>query len=239
MVFHSAFVHALLAYSLPHQRWIERGKVPAQQVPRRHAQEAFGVLVPGDQAFLAVHHHNGDRGVLEDGAIAFFGDLQLAFGLLAFQSVADGAHQHVTVHLALDQVVLHALLDGFRGRIFVVQSRQDDDRNVRRLGLQLDHRVHAFAVGQPGVEKDDIEAGARHLIQGLRDAVDALDLRNRQRRARQEPLEHGPVHHVVFHDKQSKCLRCSQCPSPSYPDRQPESGKTPRPADRQTVCRLA
>src|SRR2546426_281343 len=54
------------------------------------------------------------------------------FNPLTFDGITHGAGEQTTVHLALHQIILRALVDGRDGQRFVVASAQDNDGDLRR-----------------------------------------------------------------------------------------------------------
>ncbi len=61
---------------------------------------------------------------------------------------ADRARERVAVDLSLDQVILCARSDGCNRQCLIVQSGQDDNGQLRRLGMHASESVQALAVRQ-------------------------------------------------------------------------------------------
>jgi len=87
-------------------------------------------------------------------------------GALALDRVTDRPHHQLGLELALEQVILSALLHrGDRG-LLVLEAGDDNDRHVRRVVADAAHNVEAAGVGKPEVEQDDIDRLSREFAQG-------------------------------------------------------------------------
>ncbi len=76
------------------------------------------------------------------------GDVESAQHPLPFHRVAEGALQLFAGDVAFDQVVLHALVDGFHRQSRIVLTRKDHHRHIGRLLPDPAKGFGAVAVGQ-------------------------------------------------------------------------------------------
>ena len=83
--------------------------------------------------------------------------LELDVGFLSLDGIAYGAHQHATVDLPFDPVVLCAITHGVDGHLFVVQIRYNHDWEGWRRLLHSDDGFHSPGIRQGQIEQDQIK----------------------------------------------------------------------------------
>ncbi len=83
---------------------------------------------------------------------------------LALHRVGDRAREQPGLDLALDQVVLRALLHGADGELLVPPPGEHDDRYVERRGPQLVERIQAVRVGKGEVEQHAVVHGGEQRV---------------------------------------------------------------------------
>ena len=98
-------------------------------------------------------------------------------GLFPLDRVMDRPQQHRGLGLALHQVILGAVADGLDRQRLVLQTRQNEDRQMRRGGVDPLQRGQPHAVGQAQIEQDGIDRRPcfKHSA-ALRQPIDMDDL---------------------------------------------------------------
>jgi hypothetical protein len=90
--------------------------------------------------------------------------------------VANGPHDHRTIDLILDQIVLCPVPNGPQTHFLYIETRQHDDGRVKRRLVQMLERFQARAVGQPEVEQHDVGIPRVQGREGIGQACDAPQL---------------------------------------------------------------
>jgi hypothetical protein len=103
---------------------------------------------------------------------------ELELRLLALDGIADRATEQVAVRVALDEIVLSALVHGLDGHALVLLAAQDDDRNVGRAGSHGLQALEAACVRQREVQEDAVEVILDQRRLGL---LDRAAVRHRDR----------------------------------------------------------
>ena len=102
---------------------------------------------------------------------------QLGGGPLPFQSIAHGAHEEGTGHLAFDQVVLCPLLHRLHGDRLIVQTGHDDDGNVvEPSGDLVKSGQTTTAVRKGEIEQHDVEVLRLQSLQSRSEPVGPLQV---------------------------------------------------------------
>ena len=94
--------------------------------------------------------------------LLFLTDFEGAQKSLPFDGVADGALEVLARDIALDQVVLNALMDRLHRQDFIVLAGKHNDRNVGRVLHDPAKRIGAAAVGKVQIQQHD---GRRFPVQ--------------------------------------------------------------------------
>jgi hypothetical protein len=97
-----------------------------------------------------------EHGAVRQAGQSIVGGLvrELELRLLALDGIADRATEQVAVRVALDEIVLSALVHGLDGHPLVLLAAQDDDRNVGRAGSHGLQALESRGVGQRKVQQD-------------------------------------------------------------------------------------
>ena len=98
------------------------------------------------------------RHVLEQFAVALLRGLEGLQRVGALRRVAQHLVEQLRRDLVLDQVVERATVDRIAAEVVVGRVRDDDHRDLRRLGLDAQESREAQAVGQVEVEQDGVDA---------------------------------------------------------------------------------
>jgi hypothetical protein len=135
------------------------------------------------------------------------GMLKLDKQFPALDGIPDRAAQHAAGHLAFDNVVLGAFLNGLNGNCIVIVSGQDDDRDLGRLGICLFKGFDAGrCVRQAEIQKDNIKADTVHYFQPISQPADMHQTVGDTRGTGQiSPDEHCVIR-IVFDEQRGDCL---------------------------------
>jgi hypothetical protein len=94
---------------------------------------------------------------------------------VAREREADRVAKPPRVELALREEILRAVRDRLEPKIVLVEVREHDDREARRLGAQLDERPQSLAVREHQVRQHDVVVVARQEVEPRLEADGALE----------------------------------------------------------------
>ena len=98
-------------------------------------------------AYESKYRSAWDRGEVTDLVVVLRSSLA-DLASLPFDCIADGPRNLTPIGLAFDQVILNALSHRLDAHVFIVHPRQQNNRQVRRLGPRRPKRPCPLAVGQ-------------------------------------------------------------------------------------------
>ena len=147
---------------------------PAGRILQRPARQFFRNQIKEGDVSCDVGANNGVADTIERNLCALLFHEQRLFHSLALDGIAQGSQKsarfdlaHARCYLALDEIVLRALLQGLRGQHLVVQPRQHHQRDAGRGCVRPPHRFQSLRIGQPEVEQDDINRMLRKMLLGV------------------------------------------------------------------------
>ncbi len=119
---------------------------------RQAVQQESYVLVNAGERRAQFVRHVREKAILEF-QLLLLADFQRPQQRLPFDGVAHGALQILAGDVALDQVILHAVMDGLHGQHFVILAGEHDDRDIGRVFHEAAESFSAVAVGKVQVEQ--------------------------------------------------------------------------------------
>ena len=152
-----------------HHREAERF---AQEVFSPAAQEGFRSRVGETHHAIPVHDDDGIGILFNDHAEAHFAGQRP----LPLDGIADGPHQQVAVHLALDQIVLCPFLNRLNAKCFIGKTGQHHDGRFWGLSASFSERFQPLAVRQPEIQQDYVNASFSQAFQPGREPVGPLQV---------------------------------------------------------------
>ncbi len=78
-------------------------------------------------------------------------------GLTATDRIANRSRQLIAIHMALDQIVLRACLDGAGAGRLLAEPGEDDQRNPRRLRTKTHDGVKSLSVGKLQIQQQTVD----------------------------------------------------------------------------------
>ena len=167
----SAASHQQLVADVVAQAVVDR--LEAVEVEEENRAGLLAALDPGQRQAQAIEEERSVGKVGQGVVRGLAGELEL--GALALDGVADGPPQQVAVGVALDQVVLGALLDGLERDVLVLLAAEHHDRYLWRAGAHGLQTLQARGVGEREIEQDAAQIFVHERRLGLGDRAPMVD----------------------------------------------------------------